>query len=37
MWIAIIGIGYGDGLNRILSNNGVVFFKNKKYNNKKEI
>ncbi len=32
IWVAIIGIGYGDGLNRILSNNGVVFSKNKKYN-----
>ena len=31
-WVAIIGIGYGDGLNRILSNNGMVYFKNKKYN-----
>jgi len=31
-WIAVIGIGYGDGLKRILSNNGVVYFKNKKYN-----
>ena len=32
IWVAVIGIGYGDGLNRILSNNGVVFTKNKKYN-----
>ena len=32
MWVAIIGVGYGDGLNRILSNNGVVFSNNKKYN-----
>ena len=31
-WVAIIGIGYGDGLNRLLSNNGKVYFKNKKYN-----
>ena len=32
IWVAVIGIGYGDGLNRILSNNGVVFSNNKKYN-----
>ena len=31
-WIAVVGIGYGDGLNRILSNNGMVFLKNTKYN-----
>ena len=31
-WIAIIGIGYGDGLNRLLSNNGKLYFKGKKYN-----
>ena len=31
-WIAIVGIGYGDGLNRLLSNNGKVYFKGKKYN-----
>ena len=31
-WIAIIGIGYGDGLSRILSNKGKVFLKNKEYN-----
>jgi len=31
-WVAIIGIGYGDGLNRILSNNGKVYLKNKKFN-----
>jgi len=30
-WIAIIGIGYGDGLKRILSNNGKVYLKNKKF------
>ncbi len=31
-WIAIIGIGYGDGLKRILSNKGSVFLNDKKYN-----
>ena len=31
-WIAIIGIGYGDGLNRILSNNGYVYLNNRKFN-----
>lgn len=31
-WIAVIGIGYGDGLNRLLSNTGMVYYKNKKYN-----
>ena len=31
-WVAVIGIGYGDGLNRLLSNNGIVYLKNKKYN-----
>ena len=31
-WIAIIGIGYGDGLNRLLSNIGKVYFKGRKYN-----
>ncbi len=31
-WVAIIGIGYGDGLNRLLSNTGMVYLKNKKYN-----
>jgi len=30
-WIAIIGIGYGDGLKRILSNNGKIYLKNKKF------
>ena len=30
-WIAIIGIGYGDGLKRILSNKGKVYLKNKKF------
>ena len=32
IWIAIIGIGYGDGLKRILSNNGNVYLKNKSFN-----
>ena len=31
-WIAIIGIGYGDGLSRLLSNKGMVYLNNKKYN-----
>ncbi len=30
-WIAVIAIGYGDGLKRILSNNGKVYLKNKKF------
>jgi len=30
--IAIIGIGYGDGIKRILSNNGQVYLNNKKFN-----
>jgi len=30
-WIAIIGIGYGDGLKRILSNKGKVYLNNKKF------
>ena len=30
-WIAIIGIGYADGIKRILSNNGYIYFKNNKY------
>ena len=29
--IAIIGIGYGDGLPRILSNNGYVYYNKKKF------
>ena len=32
LWIAIIGIGYGDGLKRILSNKGKVYLNNKKFN-----
>ena len=31
-WVAIIGIGYGDGLNRLLSNNGKIYFNGNKYN-----
>ena len=31
-WIAIIGIGYADGLKRMLSNKGKVFYNNKKFN-----
>ena len=31
-WIAIIGIGYADGLKRVLSNKGKVFYNNKKFN-----
>lgn len=31
-WVAVIGIGYGDGLNRVLSNSGKVYLKSKKYN-----
>lgn len=30
-WVAIIGIGYGDGLKRILSNQGNVYFEDKTY------
>ena len=30
-WIAIIGIGYGDGISRILSNKGFVYYKNHKF------
>ena len=30
--VAILGIGYADGVSRILSNNGCVFYKNKKFN-----
>ena len=29
--VAILGIGYGDGVHRILSNNGYVFFKKQKF------
>ncbi len=29
--IAIIGIGYADGISRILSNTGEVYYKNKTY------
>ena len=29
--VAILGIGYADGISRYLSNNGYVFFKNKKF------
>ena len=29
--IAIIGIGYADGIPRLLSNKGVVYFKDEKY------
>tara|TARA_Y100001970_G_scaffold289122_1_gene418481 strand:- start:3050 stop:4108 length:1059 start_codon:yes stop_codon:yes gene_type:complete len=32
IWVAIIGIGYGDGLKRILSNTGCVYLNNKKFN-----
>ena len=30
--VAILGIGYADGISRKLSNNGYVFYKNKKFN-----
>ena len=30
-WVAVIGIGYADGVKRLLSNLGYIFFKNKKY------
>ena len=30
--VAIVGIGYGDGISRSLSNNGKVFYKNNIYN-----
>ena len=29
--IAVLGIGYGDGISRVLSNKGIVYYKNKKY------
>jgi len=31
LYIAIIGIGYADGISRILSNGGFVYFKNNKF------
>ena len=31
MWVAVIGIGYGDGIKRILSNKGCVYYKNNKF------
>ena len=31
IYVAIIGIGYADGINRILSNNGNIYFKKKKF------
>ena len=31
-WVAVIGIGYGDGLKRLLSNNGKVYLRNKTFN-----
>ena len=29
--IAILGIGYADGISRVLSNKGFVYYKNKKF------
>ena len=31
IWIAIIGIGYGDGISRMLSNKGFVYYKKHKF------
>tara|TARA_Y100001970_G_C14154499_1_gene814712 strand:- start:455 stop:1510 length:1056 start_codon:yes stop_codon:yes gene_type:complete len=31
IYVAIIGIGYADGIKRFLSNNGTVYFKKKKF------
>ena len=31
IWVAIIGIGYADGISRLLSNKGFIYFKKKKY------
>ena len=31
IYVAIIGIGYADGIKRILSNNGNIYFKKKKF------
>ena len=31
IWIAVIGIGYGDGISRMLSNKGFVYYKNHKF------
>ena len=31
IWVAIVGIGYADGIPRSLSNKGFVFFKNVRY------
>ena len=32
IWVAIIGIGYADGLSRILSNKGYIYLSNYKFN-----
>ena len=31
IWIAVIGIGYGDGISRMLNNKGFVYYKNHKF------
>jgi len=31
IWIAVIGIGYGDGVSRMLSNKGYVYYKSLKF------
>ena len=31
IWVAIIGIGYGDGISRMLSNRGFVYYKKHKF------